>query len=352
MTNFTPPAVYLFLTIGLLFGSGCFAEDTPESENAVQSLIVEDITFQNGEVALAGSLLFCGDQTGAAKPAVLFVPGSGDGPRTWFIKIAEFYAAQGFIALIYDKRGSGDSGGNWVTSSLDDLAEDVVAGLELLKNNPRTDQNRIGVFGVSQGGWVIPLAAGKTEIPSFGIIITGGGATPRLVETSVYQGGLYHGGASEEEVETAMSLLDEYFEYLSNGQGYEALVERIEKSKAEPWYPNMALGNILPAPANQPNWAWVAHYDPAADIGNLSFPVLVLFGGQDFLAPADLGAKAWRAALENSKAENSKVLVFEDAGHGLVIGGHGQASEGERTYVDGYFETQFEWLRERGILFD
>jgi len=46
---------------------------------------------------------------------------------------------------------------------LEDLANDAVAGVEFLKGHDWIDPNRIGIFGVSQGGWIAPLAASKSE---------------------------------------------------------------------------------------------------------------------------------------------------------------------------------------------
>jgi hypothetical protein len=45
--------------------------------------------------------------------------------------IADQFARSGIAALVYDKRGSGVSTGDWKASSYDDLANDVLAGIDL-----------------------------------------------------------------------------------------------------------------------------------------------------------------------------------------------------------------------------
>lgn len=312
-------------------------------------LTEQEVSFQNGEVALSGTIILDEGKKGQ-RPAILFVPGSGPGPRDLFRKQAGFYASQGFVTLIYDKRGSGKSAGRWQTSSLGDLAGDVVAGLEFLQSRPEVSAKKIGVFGVSQGGWVIPVAAGKTGIPSFGIIISGGGAAPRDVETAVYKGALAHSGADESQISEALTLLEGYFSYLATGEGFEALGQAIEAAKARPWYPAMRLGDILPSPENRANWAWVANYHPAPDIAALNFPVLVMLGDSDFLAPVTLTEPAWRDVLKGPAPEFSKVIVFEGAGHGLIRGGHGEVFGANQEFVEGYFETQMDWLEKIGII--
>lgn len=352
MKNLNPCISYVILMFVFLFVPGCSAAETSQAEKGPKSLVTEEVNFQNGEVSLAGSLLFFSDQTDQPKPAVIFVPGSGPSPREFLRRIAEAYAAEGFITLIYDKRGSGASGGNWITSNLDDLAGDVVAGLEILANHPQVDKERIGIWAISQGGWVLPIAALKTPIPSWGIIMTGGGVTPKAAETFAYQQALAFGGTSEGALAEAMALLDRYFDYLATGVDRENLVVDIEKAKAYPWYEFIPLGKILVSEGNRPNWTWVATYDPVPDIAQVTFPTFVLLGANDTLASAAESAEAWAAGFKMSGVSGSEIRVFEGAGHGLVIGSHEAAMHGDPTYVDGYFETQFDWLRERGILSD
>ena len=55
--------------------------------------------------------------------------------------------------LIYDKRGVGESTGDWRTATFSDLAEDALGAVELLKEHQQIDPSRIGLFGLSQGGW-------------------------------------------------------------------------------------------------------------------------------------------------------------------------------------------------------
>lgn len=352
MTSYTPPAILVSLVISFLAATGCLAGEIAAVEKGAPNISVEPVTFQNRQVILAGSLVVREDKSKAPKPAVIFVAGSGPGPRELFQTIADWYVNQGFIALIYDKRGSGASGGDWLTSSLDDLAGDVVAGLELLAKDHRVDTARIGIYGVSQAGWVMPIAAGRSDIPDWVIAITGGGATPRAAETFAYRQALADGGIDEASTAEAMKLLDRYFDYLADGQGRQALVDDIETAKAEPWYPYMPLGNILPAPANQPNWSWVGAYDPLPDIARMSIPTLALLGARDTRSSAEESAAGWIIGMEKSGVRGAMVKVFETAGHGLMTGSHEAAMHGKPSYVAGYFEVQRAWLRQRGVLPD
>src|SRR5262249_55489318 len=116
-------------------------------------------------------------------PAIVVVHGSGDGPREPLRHFAQRFADDGHVALVYDKRGSGRSQGSWVRASLDDLASDVLPAVRLLRSRAEVDARRIGVWAISQGGWVVPRAAAREpDAFAFVAVVTGGAVLPRDVE--------------------------------------------------------------------------------------------------------------------------------------------------------------------------
>jgi hypothetical protein len=104
-----------------------------------------EITFANGSVNLAGSLIL--PQTGDSLPAVVFLHGSGAEGRWASRFLALQFASHGFAALIFDKRGVGGSSGDWRSATLDDLAGDGTAAVARLLQEPRIDHTRIGIHG-------------------------------------------------------------------------------------------------------------------------------------------------------------------------------------------------------------
>ena len=65
--------------------------------------------------------------------------------------------------------------GDWNTASYDDLAGDVIAAFEYLKTRSDIDSSQIGLLGVSQAGWIMPLAAVRAKDLAFLISISGAG---------------------------------------------------------------------------------------------------------------------------------------------------------------------------------
>ncbi len=92
-------------------------------------------------------------------PRSFWSHGSGAENRAFILPFARFLVRRGMAVLGYDKRGVGGSTGDWQTASFDVLAGDVVAAFEYLKTRPDIDATQVGLLGVSQAGWVMPLAA-------------------------------------------------------------------------------------------------------------------------------------------------------------------------------------------------
>ena len=125
---------------------------------------IEDVTFANGAVTLAGTLTT--PQGKGPFRALVMVTGSGVQNRDEelfgfkiFATIADHLTRNGVAVLRYDDRGIGGSTGNTGASTTADFAGDALAGLALLAGRPEIDRTRIGIWGHSEGATVAALAA-------------------------------------------------------------------------------------------------------------------------------------------------------------------------------------------------
>ena len=142
----------------------------------------EDVRFSNGDVQLAGTLL--APSAAGKNPAIVLVHGSGPENREFILPFARFLVRRGVAVLGYDKRGVGGSSGDWQTASFEVLAGDVVAAFDYLKTRKDIDATRIGLLGVSQAGWIMPLAAVRAKDLAF-LISVSGAAVPRRRPRSI-----------------------------------------------------------------------------------------------------------------------------------------------------------------------
>lgn len=112
-------------------------------------------------------------------PAVIFVHGSGRATRRDAAPDIRRWIERGFAVYSYDKRGVGSSTGVYREPSsrhpevLHELASHASAALRTLQRQPEIDAQRVGYLGLSQAGWIIPLAADVGPPPRFAILLSG-----------------------------------------------------------------------------------------------------------------------------------------------------------------------------------
>jgi dienelactone hydrolase len=117
--------------------------------------------------------------TGAGPfPAVAMVHGSGPRTRDEFDIFSAYLELKGFAVLADDKRGTGESGGRYpgeaaTASAINLLARDAQTETHFLAHLPRIDPKRVGLFGDSQAGWIIPLAAKRDQAVHWGLLNSG-----------------------------------------------------------------------------------------------------------------------------------------------------------------------------------
>lgn len=325
----------IYLYIAMLFISTLSIQSVAQ----VSQITEKNVSFTNGKVTLHGALILPESKNNV--PVVIHLHGSGPATRDWARPNAEEFAKFGVGSLIFDKRGSGESTGSWTTSSLNDLANDALAAVNFLKSQEKIDQNKIGFWGHSQAAWVATLAASQSNDIAFMIMLAGGGASPYESEMYSYKMSMEHFGFTQTQKEKGLDLLEDYFNYLKTGKERSKLITRLENLSSGNLRPLVEqVENIVPSVENQPNWRWVATWNPMPHIEKINCPVLLMFGDSDIDQPTDLAVKKWHEGLGKGGNENVTTIIFPGADHSLRKGGHGHHSQP----VDGYMEVQLGWL--------
>jgi dienelactone hydrolase len=136
---------------------------------------VEDVEFASHGVTLSGSIVFPESQPFHA--AAVFIHGSGKQERN--LQLAERFAREGIVALVYDKRGAGKSGGEYEgDQSVSErnivlLADDANSALQTLSRVPSLKGIPVGFAGISQAGWIAPVAAQRSDLAKFLVLWSG-----------------------------------------------------------------------------------------------------------------------------------------------------------------------------------
>ena len=92
------------------------------------------------------------------------------GSRT--VRLGEYFASQGIAALIYDKRGTGQSGGAYESHEpYENLVNDALSAVAFLKQRREIAPSQIGIWGLSQGAYISAAAASRSEDIKFIIVV-------------------------------------------------------------------------------------------------------------------------------------------------------------------------------------
>lgn len=141
---------------------------------------IQEVSFGNkiDNITLKGTLT---KPSGEGKfPAVVLITGSGPNTRDHeilghkpFWVMADYLSENGVVVLRYDERGVGESNGDFSLANIEDLKNDVVSGIEFLKNHPSVDLSKIGVIGHSEGGLITWMLGSERHDLSFLISLAG-----------------------------------------------------------------------------------------------------------------------------------------------------------------------------------
>lgn len=284
----------------------------------------QEVRFSNGNISLAGTLYLPRGGT-PPHPAIVITHGANEQTRKEGEFYARLFAKNGIAALAYDKRGSGLSGGDWETATYQDLAGDALAAIRHLAAMNEIDGKQIGLWGVSEGGWVAPIAAAESGEAAFAIVVSTTAESP--AEQVRYEVGerVKRAGFDEEIATRARDLYAYVSDFERTGQGYEELSAQLRLASQEKWFDAAAyLPDTLPTFEEltrerwYPAWRINMDFDARAYWERVRCPVLLLLGGSDPKNDAVQAAAVIREALLKGDNADVTVRIFTRAEHGLM----------------------------------
>ena len=285
-------------------------------------------------------------------PRIILVHGSGAQNREAMLPWARFLVRRGIAVLGYDKRGVGGSTGDWNMASYDDLAGDVVAAFEYLKTRSDIDRTRIGLLGVSQAGWIMPLAAVRATDLAFLISISGAGVPPAETTIDQARNEMTMTGMRPQNVEDIVGVMTLQYEFARTGQGWDQYIAARDRLAARMGPPPASF----PGTPDDPYWQGISRtyfYDPAPTLHRLQVPTLALFGELDNNIMAQKNKAAWEAALNAGGNRDYTLLILPKANHDQLEARTGTNAEmgSLQRFVPAYFAAVQEWLAKRIIGF-
>jgi pimeloyl-ACP methyl ester carboxylesterase len=316
-------------------------------------LAVSESNFASGGVSLAGRLLLPAGN--ARVPIVVLVHGSEHDSARDLYALQRLFPANGIGAFVYDKRGTGASGGHYTQDYLM-LANDAIAAMREARRLAGDRGGRIGYQAGSQGGWVAPLAA-KIEPVDFVIVGFGMAVSPLQEDRSAIVLDMTRHGYGADVVDKAMEVADATAAVLLGGfrDGYDKLAAVRAKHGREPWFKHVH-GNVSffilehteaevrdVGPTLLPGVP--LQYDPLPVLRNLRTPQLWILGADDIDAPSAETARRLAALAANGAPITT--ALFPGAEHGIYE--YVTAADGTRLSTrqpDGYFRMMCDFIRD------
>jgi pimeloyl-ACP methyl ester carboxylesterase len=268
--------------------------------------------------------------------------------------LATTFARSGIAAFSFNKRGVGGSTGTQ-TDDFDTQARDVAAACAFAASLPGVDRTRLGYYGISQGGWIVPRAL-HTCPGSFVVLVSPAGVPPAVSDDVYLLGQFRAAGMTARESAAALRFHDVLAAYYRTRHGYEAAQRAVDNAVKTAWFARfqtIAFRQDVPDSHRLPDpdqLAAIDRRDPAqnafyrdpntwrVDPGlyrSITAPVLYVYGGRDELIPVEDSMSIFQSAMRDNGNADVTFRVFETADHSIQDGPH---------LLGGYREYLAAWI--------
>ncbi len=252
----------------------------------------------------------------ARAPAVILLASSGVGDRDGVVQgvpvlaqLAGALAQSGILAVRYDKRGNGQSGGRSESATITDFAEDVRTVVRWLERRPDVDPKRIAVIGYGEGGWVGLLAASRERRIAAVVSVAGWSTTGADFVLDQQRQALERAKAAPEERDKRIALQQQIHSAVLTGKGWDTVPPQLRKEADTPWFQSLLT------------------YDPAKVLEDVRQPMLFVHGGLDQQVPVQHVERLSDLAQKEGRSKSVEVVVVRGVNHLLVPAITGDVSE-------------------------
>ena len=257
----------------------------------------------------------------------------------------------------------GKTTGDFDTSSSEDFANDVEAGITYLESRDDVDKKKIGLIGHSEGGMIAPMIAARNKNIAFIVLLAGPGLTGAAINDFQNVLPLQQAGLTQDIVQKFLDLHHALINAATSPVSEEDYKKEISKIYND-WKNQQSPATIdalIKSPDEQTIaalqtkyglfhskwWKFFLVHDPAKELEKLTIPVLALNGEKDIQVDPKTNLPAIKKALKKSKSKNYKVLELPGLNHlfqhceKCTVDEYGELEE---TFSPGALETMGDWI--------
>jgi pimeloyl-ACP methyl ester carboxylesterase len=302
-----------------------------------------------------------------SSPAVLFLSGSGAQDRNEtllghepFLVMADHLARRGVASLRCDDRGVGASGGNVFMATMDELAGDVHAAMQVLAERPEIDDSAIGLVGHSEGALLAPLVASRQNAVDFLVLLAPPGVPMDQLLLQQARDRLTSRGISQVLIDRVLAMQSRELELVKDRSlSRDELVTKLHARSAElrKHFTEAELElleltrDTTKQAIQQASTPWfrsLMRQMPADYLWRLDVPVLALFGAKDVQVSPHENAAAVVRALEAGPIREYTVTVLDGLNHLFQHATTGAVSEYgaiEETIAPDVLKLVADWVQ-------
>ena len=313
---------------------------------------VKSSAFDSHGTRIAGRLIL--PEGNAKVPVVVLIHGSEHDSALEFNALQRMFPSQGIAAFVYDKRGTGASGGDY-TQDFDVLASDAVSAMQEARHLAGLRAGRVGYQGGSEAGWVVPLAANRAPVDfavvSFGLAVTILEEDQQSVTLDMR---FHHHSPTETAKALELARAGEHVIETGAKEGYKQFDALRQRYKAEPWFKDvhgdflffilpLDKKQILDALTHEFNFVVPYRYEPMPTLRASKTPQLWILGSDDLEAPSEETAKRIRSLIAAGKSYT--LAIFPGAEHGMTE--YELQPDGSRVstrFSPGYFRMMRDYI--------
>jgi uncharacterized protein len=271
----------------------------------------EQVPFASRGTRLSGTLYYQAGQHPGPAVVVLHGASSASKDLPLYEHLKQILPPLGVAVFVYDRR-SGEGQHDFQV-----LAEDGIAARKVLIGNPHVDGERIGYWGISQGGWLALAAAAIDPKAAFVISVSAPMTTPDIQMNFAVENILSIHGYGPDEIATALHARRSVDDYLRGRIDRASAEQALNVARQRPWFSLIYMDDTVGDPETS-SWLKQMRFDPITNLGKVSAPVLMLYGQDDPWVPVRLSMD--RIDTIAKQHGNISAAVVAGADHTMMLG--------------------------------
>jgi hypothetical protein len=292
----------------------------------------EDVSFESNELKINGTIWY--PKNGGNK-AIVFLTSSGNADRSASRAEAKLFSQSGFTTFHYDKRGTGNSEGDWQIATIEELVMDDINAVKYFSDKTGIPLTNIGIKGSSQGATKIPYVLNELESLEYGVAVSCPGVS--LLESDLNYWKNRNAEIIGNEIEAATKFQRKVFEFIAGKLSRTDLEKAINNVKSNSWFANIWVPNLDEVQTDKK-----LLYSPIPYFETTKQPILILQGTKDEIIPAN-SYETISEALIKSGNDNFKTVLLEGASHSMNNIGESDFPYWSKLHPD-YLTTIENWI--------